>query len=183
MKVTPTSLEGVLLLSAQVFGDSRGCFYEMYHAERYRKAGLPRPFVQDNVSVSSRGVVRGLHFQNPQAQAKLVTVLTGEIFDVAVDIRRGSSNFGKWVGVILSDENRDQLFVPEGFAHGFCVLSDRATVLYKCTELYFPEAEQSIFWNDPALKIDWPIQQCSLSEKDARAPLLGEIPPHRLPSW
>jgi dTDP-4-dehydrorhamnose 3,5-epimerase len=183
MNTIPTELTEIVIVEPKVFGDERGYFFETWHSDRYRAAGLPSAFVQDNLSYSLRGVLRGLHFQNPYAQGKLLSVLLGEVFDVAVDIRRGSPTFGRWVGVTLSAENRRQLYVPEGFAHGFCVLSDAALLQYKCTELYQPSAENSLRWDDPQFGIAWPVEQPILSEKDRRAPLLGETDPEKLPVY
>lgn len=174
MKVTPTRLPEVLIVEPRVFPDQRGHFYEMWVEERYRKAGICGPFLQDNVSRSVHGTLRGLHFQEPKAQGKLVTVLTGKIFDVAVDIRRDSPRFGQWVGLELDADHPRQLWIPPGFAHGFCVTSERADFLYKCTEYYSPATEGAIRWNDPNLAIDWPVPNPVLSEKDAVAPLLSE---------
>lgn len=178
-----TALDGVLLIEPKVFGDSRGFFFEAWHLERYRDLGVPGTFVQDNVSRSVRGTLRGLHVQEPYAQGKLVQVLDGEVFDVAVDVRVGSPTFGRWVGERLSSENHRQMYVPPGFAHGFCVLSASALFAYKCTELYHPETELSIAWNDPAVAIDWPIEEPLLSNRDAGARTLREIPGERLPRW
>ncbi len=176
MKISQTSLPGVLLFEPQVFGDDRGMFVELYHSAKYAAAGVTQPFVQDNWSRSIKGTLRGLHFQQPRAQGKLVTAIRGAVFDVAVDIRRGSPHFGKWYSVELSEENKRQLWVPPGFAHGFCVTSDRADVLYKCTELYAPEADHSLAWNDPALGIDWPLTGAPLlSKKDAAARPLAQL--------
>jgi len=175
MKVTETELPGVLLVEPRIFRDHRGFFFESWSAERYRQAGIPGPFVQDNVSRSSRGVLRGLHFQNPHPQGKLVTVLEGEVFDVAVDLRVGSPTFGKWAGYYLSAENGRQLYIPEGFAHGFVVTSEFAIFSYKCTEYYRPEADRSLRWNDPEIGIEWPVKEPVLSPKDATAPLLNEL--------
>jgi dTDP-4-dehydrorhamnose 3,5-epimerase len=181
MKVERTALPEVLLLSPVVRGDDRGSFHESWQQERYEEAGLPARWVQDNVSHSSRGVLRGLHFQHPHGQGKLVSALAGEILDVAVDIRRGSPTFGRSVSAILSRENHRQLFVPAGFAHGFLVLSDAATVHYKCTEYYRPDAEHVLAWNDPALGIEWPNPSPLLSPKDASAPRLADFPERALP--
>ena len=176
MKVTPTELPEVLLVEPKVFGDARGFFYEGYQAERYAAAGIPGPFVQDNLSRSARGTLRGLHFQEPKGQGKLVQVLRGRVFDVAVDVRTGSPRFGRWVGVELAEEPLCQLWIPPGFAHGFCVLSESADFFYRCTELYAPAAERAIAWNDPRIGIRWPIEQPLLSAKDAAAPLLDAAP-------
>lgn len=183
MKVIETSLPGVLLVEPRVFRDERGHFLETWNLERCRVAGLPESFVQDNVSVSRRGVLRGLHYQEPNAQGKLVSVLEGEVFDVAVDIRQGSPNYGRWVGYTLSAANARQLYVPEGFAHGFVVVSEVAVFSYKCTAFYDPNAEGSVRWDDPDLHIDWPVESPILSPKDAAAPRLVELPAERLPRF
>jgi dTDP-4-dehydrorhamnose 3,5-epimerase len=183
MRVEHTQLKAVLLIEPSVFGDTRGYFFETYHKDRYAAAGVPRDFVQDNVSRSTKGILRGLHLQEPFGQGKLVQVLDGEIFDVAVDVRFGSPHFGQWVGERLSGENHRQLFIPAGFAHGFCVLSETALLNYKCTELYHPETEISIAWNDPALAIGWPVSDPQLSKKDAAAVRLQDIPKQRLPRY
>jgi len=176
MKVEQTKLEGVLLVTPQVFGDDRGFFMETYNRDKAKELGLPLEFVQDNHSKSSKGVLRGLHYQTPQWQGKLVRTVQGEIYDVAVDIRHGSPTFGEWVGYYLNDQNKQQLYVPEGFAHGFLVTSDTAEVVYKCTSLYAPEEEGSVLWNDPEIGIEWPIDEPLLSAKDAVAQLLTELP-------
>jgi dTDP-4-dehydrorhamnose 3,5-epimerase len=181
MNVTETSIPGVLLIEPRRFGDSRGFFSELFHEERYAAAGVTGRFVQDNLSRSKKGTLRGLHFQEPRPQGKLVQVLRGAVYDVVVDIRRGSPAFGRWFGVELSDENYRQLWVPPGFAHGFCVLSDVADFYYKCTDLYIPEHDRGILWNDPAIGIDWPIQEPLLSAKDKVAPTLSNAPV--LPIW
>ena len=183
MKVVETSLPEVLIIEPKRFGDERGFFMETYQAERYAGAGIPARFVQDNLSSSQRGVLRGLHFQHPDPQGKLVSVLQGEVFDVAVDIRRGSPTYGQWTGVVLSAENARQVWVPEGFAHGFCVLSETALFAYKCTRYYDRDAEAVIRWDDPAIGIDWPLADPVLSAKDAVAPTLDSIDPNRLPGW
>ncbi|HSP80728.1 MAG TPA: dTDP-4-dehydrorhamnose 3,5-epimerase, partial [Myxococcaceae bacterium] len=149
---------------------------ELFHARKYEEAGIVGPFVQDNFSRSVKGTLRGLHFQEPNAQGKLVQVMAGTVFDVAVDIRRGSPTFGQWVGVELSAENRHQLWVPAGFAHGFCVLSETADFLYKCTDFYAPGSERGVAWNDPDLAIEWPVSSPLLSPKDAMAPRLKDAP-------
>ena len=176
MNVTRTRLPGVLLLEPKRFGDDRGFFMEMFHAQRYAEAGITAPFVQDNFSRSARGILRGLHFQEPNAQGKLVQVLAGAVYDVAVDVRRGSPTFGQWVGVELTADNRHQLWVPPGFAHGFCVLSESADFHYKCTDVYSPASERGIAWNDPDLGIPWPVTSPLLSGKDAAAPRLKDAP-------
>ena len=183
LAVTQTELDGVVVVEPKVFGDSRGFFFEAWHAERYSAAGLPARFVQDNVSRSARGVLRGLHLQQPYPQGKLVQVHEGEIFDVAVDVRLGSRTFGRWVAARLSSDNKRQMYVSRGFAHGFCVLSEFAVVNYKCTEYYHPETELSILWNDPAIGIEWPVKMPMLSGKDATASALADVPPDRLPKW
>ena len=183
MKVLKTTLEGVLLIEPVVFEDRRGFFLESYHRERYRDAGIPSDFVQDNMSCSVKGTLRGLHYQYPRGQAKLVQVIQGEIFDVAVDIRRGSPGFGKWTGVTLSDVNKRQLYIPEGYAHGFCVLSETALFTYKCSDFYAPECEGGILWSDPGLNISWPMERPILSDKDSHYPLLGAVLPDRLPAY
>jgi dTDP-4-dehydrorhamnose 3,5-epimerase len=173
----------VLLIEPEVHGDGRGFFMETWHRKRYVAAGIALPFVQDNLSRSARGILRGLHLQNPHAQGKLVSVLEGAVFDVAVDVRVGSPHFGKWVGYELSADNHRQLWVPPGFAHGFCVTSDHAMFAYKCTDIYHRESEIGLAWNDPTLGIDWPIREPLLSAKDAAAPTLFEIEKERLPAY
>jgi len=182
MKVERTALPGVLILEPKVFGDARGFFMETWNRSRYAEAGLPGEFVQDNVSYSRHGVLRGLHYQSPRAQGKLVHVLEGEVFDVAVDVRVGSPTFGRWAGATLSAQNRRQLWIPPGFAHGFCVTGETALFCYKCTELYAPEHDGSILWNDPAIGIAWPLEHPTLSAKDAAAPPLAAVSPARLPT-
>lgn len=174
LNVISTSLEGVLVLEPQVFGDARGFFFESFNARKFAEAtGVSKPFVQDNHSRSSRGVLRGLHYQIKQAQGKLVRVTEGEVFDVAVDVRRSSPTFGKWTSALLSAENKRQMWVPEGFAHGFVVVSEAAEVQYKTTDYWYPEHERSIRWNDPTLAIDWPsVGELLLADKDRNAPLL-----------
>lgn len=176
MNVTKTTLPGVLIFEPKVFGDARGFFAETYHEQRYAEFGLDVRFVQDNQSRSRHGVLRGLHYQLQQPQGKLVRVSRGRVFDVAVDIRRGSPNFGQWVGVTLDDESQRQLYIPPGFAHGFCVLSEYADFNYKCTDYYHPQSEQGIVWNDPALGIEWPLPETSvqISDKDAGLPVLAQ---------
>lgn len=180
MNVTCCELDGLLIIEPKVFGDSRGFFMETWNQRRYAEVGLSFEFVQDNISVSSRGALRGLHYQNPGAQGKLVSVLQGEVFDVAVDLRRSSPSFGKWHGLTLSAQNKKQFFVPPGFAHGFVVLSESAMFHYKCTDLYSPAAEVTVRWNDPDIRIAWPVEQPTLSDKDARGLLLKDVPPDRL---
>ncbi|NMY69144.1 dTDP-4-dehydrorhamnose 3,5-epimerase [Pseudomonas sp. WS 5414] len=176
MKVIPTDLPGVLIIEPKVFGDERGFFYESFNAKAFADAtGLNQPFVQDNHSRSARNVLRGLHYQIEHSQGKLVRVIAGEVLDVAVDIRRGSPNFGRWASVRLSAENNRQLWIPEGFAHGFVVLSDFAEFLYKTTDYYTPTAERCIRWDDPTLAIDWQLQEPpTLSAKDQNGKSLKE---------
>ncbi len=183
MKVSATSIPGSFILEPRRFGDARGYFFESYHAERYAEAGIQEAFVQDNVSRSARGVLRGLHFQHPQAQGKLVQVLMGEVYDVLVDIRRGSPAFGKWFGTYLSSETGCQLYAPPGVAHAFLVTSDEALFAYKCTAYYRPEAEYTLRWNDPAIGIEWPLTLPTLSEKDQRGQLLAAFAPDSLPTF
>lgn len=181
MLVKETPLPGVLLIEPKVFGDARGYFMELFHARRYPDAGIPAAFVQDNMSLSRHGTLRGLHYQHPHGQAKLVQVVQGEVFDVAVDIRTGSPHFGRWYGEYLSAENKRQLYIPAGFAHGFCVTSDSALLLYKCSDYYAAAADGAVAWNDPDIGIEWPVREPLLSEKDARAPRLKDVVPGRLP--
>lgn len=181
MKVIETALPGVLIIEPRAFRDPRGFFMETWHQVRYHEAGLPERFVQDNLSWSRRRTLRGLHFQHPKAQGKLGYVLQGEVFDVAVDIRRGSPTFGHWVGVVLSAENQRQLYIPPDFAHGFCVTSEQALFFYKCTEVYNAAAESGIRWNDPDIGIEWPVCDPLLSDRDAHYPTLRALPPERLP--
>lgn len=166
-------IDGLYLIKPQVFGDSRGCFFEAYHYEAFKKAGLSMVFVQDNQSVSERGVLRGLHFQKEHPQGKLVRVLSGEVFDVAVDLRDGSKTYGKWYGTTLTAKEKTMFYIPPGFAHGFLVLSDTAEFHYKCTDYYHPEDEGGLMWNDKTLAIDWPIppdMEVLISEKDKKHP-------------
>ena len=183
MKVIETDLPGVLILEPKVFEDNRGFFMQTYQQEQYIQAGIDCTFVQDNLSLSSRHTLRGLHYQEPHGQAKLVQVMEGEIYDVAVDIRVGSPTFGKWIGAVLSSENKRQLFIPAGFAHGFVVTSERAIFVYKCSDYYAPAAESSIIFSDPDLGIPWPGQDFQLSQKDQASPLLKHIPVDRLPQY
>ncbi len=176
MNVIPTKLDGVIIIEPDVFGDHRGFFLETYQADRYQKADVHPRFVQDNLSFSVANTLRGLHYQITRPQAKLVQVITGEIFDVAVDIRAGSSTFGQWVGVRLSEKNHRQLYIPEGFAHGFCVLSRSAHFIYKCSDFYFPDDEGGVLWSDPEIGIDWPVSTPIISEKDAGLSPLSHIP-------
>lgn len=181
MKVVETAIPGCLVIEPAVFGDERGFFFEAWNAQRFDEHGLSARFVQSNVSSSSRGVVRGLHYQWPNPQGKLVSVLEGEVYDVAVDIRRGSPHFGKWAAVLLSAENKRQFWIPEGFAHGFAVLSERAIFSYLCTAPYDKAADAGVRWDDPQIAVDWPVADPQLSEKDAKAPLLAEVAAERLP--
>jgi dTDP-4-dehydrorhamnose 3,5-epimerase len=181
VKFTPTRLPEVILVQPDVHRDARGFFLESFHAEKYRANGIDAVFVQDNHSASTRGTLRGLHAQWRRPQGKLVRVLQGEIFDVAVDARLGSPRFGQWIGVTLSHENHHQLWVPGGFIHGFCVTSERAEVEYKCTDLYDPASELGIAWNDASLGIQWPISDPILSDRDRRNPTLDSLA-DRLPS-
>lgn len=183
MKVSETSIPGVLIVEPRIFPDGRGFFFESYHRERYRQNGIGDEFVQDNVSSSVQGALRGLHFQSPHPQAKLVQVLSGEVFDVAVDIRAGSATFGQWTGIMLSSENKRQFYIPKGFAHGFCVMSETAVFSYKCSDFYAPECEGGILWSDPDLMIDWPVKAPLLSDKDSRFPCLKDVPRERLPVY
>ncbi|MDQ1333879.1 MAG: dTDP-4-dehydrorhamnose 3,5-epimerase [Thermodesulfobacteriota bacterium] len=183
LKCSETSLPGVLLIEPMVFQDDRGFFMETYHMGKYKEAGLDRPFVQDNLSHSRRHTLRGLHYQLRRPQGKLIYVVTGKILDIAVDIRRGSPTFGQWAGIRLSAENRRQLYVPEGFAHGFCVLSDSADVMYKCTDLYAPGDEYGVLWSDLTLAIEWTVENPILSKKDARNPSLQDMPEALLPVY
>ena len=183
MKVTETKLEGALIFEPQIFGDDRGFFMETWNYQRYKEAGLDVKFIQSNLSKSAKGVLRGLHFQNPNPQGKLVQILTGEVFDVAVDIRQGSPTFGQWHGEILSGDNNKQFYIPEGFAHGFCVLSETAIFSYMCTNVYDPISDNSLLWNDPEIKIDWPIENPLLSDKDKNALTLNKINPQKLPKY
>ncbi len=183
MNVITTEIDGVLILEPKVFNDPRGFFTETWNRRRYAQTGLDVDFVQDNVSSSSRGVLRGLHYQHPQGQAKLVQVLSGEVMDVAVDIRVGSPTFGQAVCCLLTGENHRQFYVPVGFAHGFCVLSETALFSYKCSDYYSPQTEGSILWNDPDIAVDWPISDPILSAKDSTASRLKDISPDRLPVY
>ena len=183
MKVIETRLAGCVAIEPRVFEDARGFFYESWNRDAFAKHGLPATFAQGNVSRSVRGVLRGLHYQWPNPQGKLISVSEGEVYDVAVDIRRGSPDFGRWVGVILSAENRRQLWIPEGFAHGFVALSETATFSYLCTAVYDRDSDASLRWDDARLAIDWPVSEPLLSEKDARAPFLDDIAPERLPEY
>ncbi|MBP5627754.1 dTDP-4-dehydrorhamnose 3,5-epimerase [bacterium] len=178
MKIISLAIPDVKLIEPDVFGDNRGFFMETYRADLFKEAGIPTNFVQDNMSSSRKGVLRGLHFQkDPYSQGKLVRVVRGEVFDVAVDLRKGSPYFGKWVGDFLSEENKKSLYVPQGFAHGFCVVSDEAVFHYKCTEFYHPEAEGGLRYDDPTVNVEWPLPDLAkiTSPKDEKAPYLENI--------
>lgn len=181
MRTIDTGIPGVRVIEPRVHGDARGFFMELWHAGRYREAGLPGKFVQSNLSRSGPGVIRGLHFQYPHAQGKLVMALEGRVFDIAVDVRPDSPTFRQWAGVELSAENHRQLYIPEGFAHGFCVLGEAALLAYLCTEEYRAEHDRVIAWDDPDLGIRWPVANGRLSDKDAAAPRLADIPDGMLP--
>jgi len=183
MKVIETDLPGCLLLEPQVFGDERGFFFESFNHDKLAAQGLAPNFVQGNVSRSARGVLRGLHYQWPKPQGKLVSVLEGEVWDVAADIRRGSPTFGQWTAAVLSAENKRHFWIPEGFAHGFVVLSETALFTYLCTATYDRDADAGVRWNDSRLAIDWPVAEPLLSAKDANAPFLDEVAPGRLPTY
>lgn len=174
MKITAAPLRGILIIEPKKFADDRGFFYESHQAQRYLEAGIP-PLVQDNVSRSKKNTLRGLHFQKPQAQGKMVWVTRGKVWDVMVDIRRSSPTYKQHFSIVLSDDDLKQLYIPPGFAHGFCVLSDEADFYYKCSDYYSPQNEHGILWNDPELGIEWPITQPLLSAKDAVYPTLSEI--------
>lgn len=183
MKVSQTSLPGVLVIEPRVFGDNRGYFHELWKSSAYKENGLDVDFVQANVSSSARGVLRGLHFQYPMPQGKLVSVLSGSVFDAAVDIRQGSPTFKQWYACELSEDNHRQLYIPEGFAHGFCVLSEQATLTYLCTREYRQEYDMSVAWDDPEIAVDWPLQPKELSAKDRDAARLADIDSRRLPVY
>lgn len=177
INIIETEIPEVKIVEPKRFGDHRGFFQQCYHADEYRAAGVPSVFVQDNWSRSRRGILRGLHFQLKHPQAKLVSVVRGAVFDVAVDIRKDSPTFGRWVGAELTEENGRQLYVPEGFAHGFCVLSEEVDFFYKCSDFYHPEDDYGVRWDDPAIGIDWPLDgEPVLSEKDRQQPLLADAP-------
>ena len=181
MKTDGTGIDGLIVIEPSVFPDKRGFFTETFQARRYAEAGIHCPFVQDNLSYSTRGTLRGLHFQISRPQAKLVYVISGEIFDVAVDLRRGSPTFGQWAGIELSGTNHRQLFIPEGFAHGFCVLSDTAYFAYKCSDFYAPDDEGGVLWSDPDIGIRWPAGRRIVSPRDQNLPNLKDLGPDRLP--
>jgi dTDP-4-dehydrorhamnose 3,5-epimerase len=178
-----TSLPGVILIKPDVYHDPRGLFVETYHLRTYSESGISRSFVQDNFSHSRKNTLRGLHYQLNNPQGKIVYVISGEIYDVAVDIRRGSPTFGEWTAARLSSENRHQVFIPEGFAHGFCVLSETADVIYKCTDFYSPGDAYGIIWSDPDIAINWPVDEPFLSDKDQRNPKLSDIHQDLLPVY
>ncbi len=183
MNIIETKIPDLKIIEPGIFGDERGFFLETYNAQRYREAGISEDFVQDNLSFSRRGILRGLHFQRPMEQGKLVQVLQGEVYDIAVDIRYGSPTFGEWGAVTLSGNTKRQLYVPAGFAHGFLVISEEALFSYKCTDFYNPAGEISIAWNDPDLAIPWPVETPQLSEKDRAGVYLRDLPSAKLPSY
>lgn len=183
MKIHKTELSGVFTIEPKVFGDQRGYFMETWNQTAYAAAGITENFVQDNLSLSKKGTLRGLHFQKPDTQGKLIYALEGEIFDVVVDIRNGSPTFGRFVSVILNSENKSQLYIAPGFAHGFCVTSEQALVAYKCTARYNPQAEGCVRWNDPDLAIPWPVRDPELSDKDKCGKRLADFPANRLPDY
>jgi dTDP-4-dehydrorhamnose 3,5-epimerase len=183
VKIVETILPGCVVIEPDVFGDARGFFYESYNVEKYKSAGFDLNFVQSNVSRSAHGVLRGLHYQYPNPQGKLVSVVEGEVYDVAVDIRTGSPTFGRWTAAVLSAQNKRHFWIPEGFAHGFAVLSDFATFSYQCTALYDRAADAGIRWNDGDIGIDWPIGAPQLSDKDQKAPFLRDVPRDKLPPY
>lgn len=191
MQCIETGIPGLVIVEPVVHGDDRGFFMETWHAKRYGEAGLPKRFVQANLSRSARGVIRGLHYQYPEPQGKLVQVIDGRIFDVAVDIRADSPTFGQWAGVELSADNHRQFYVPEGFAHGFCVLGEGATISYLCTRVFSSEHDAAIAWDDPEIGIEWPfgaqdetrVEKPGLSARDRAAPRLSEVPTERLPRY
>jgi dTDP-4-dehydrorhamnose 3,5-epimerase len=183
MKISRSANLDLIILEPRIFADNRGHFLELFQAEHYRHLGIPDRFVQDNLSLSTRGVLRGLHYQLGRPQGKLVWVIQGEIFDVSVDIRKGSPTYGCYDGFVLSSDNYCQVYIPEGFAHGFCVLSELAIVMYKCTDYYDPKEERGVGWDDPTLNIAWPITAPVLSEKDKSYPALGDMAPDQLPRF
>lgn len=181
MDVISLEIPDVKLVKPRFFPDDRGFFMQTYHERQYREAGIDVRFVQDNWSRSAKGVLRGLHYQLKNPQDKLVSILRGEVFDVAVDIRKGSPTFGKWIGAILSETNHHQLYIPKGFAHGFCVLSDQVDFVYKCSDFYTLGDEYGVRWDDPDIGISWPINDVVLAEKDRNAPFLKDVPANHLP--
>jgi len=180
LRITEFELKGLFLLQPEVFRDERGFFMETWNARKYGQLGLPATFVQDNLSRSSRGTLRGLHYQKPHSQGKLVSLLKGKVWDVSVDLRLDSPTFGKWAGITLDSDSGSQLYIPPGFAHGFCTLSEEALFFYKCTDFYSPDDERGIAWNDPQLNINWPVSDPLLSSKDRGYPNLGEVLPEDL---
>jgi dTDP-4-dehydrorhamnose 3,5-epimerase len=184
MNVLDISITGLIIIEPSIFRDKRGYFVETYHQKKYsEEMSIHKKFVQDNLSHSVQGTLRGLHYQLPHSQAKLINVVRGSIYDVVVDIRRESPTFGQWLGIQLSEEDMRQLYVPEGIAHGFCVLSEIADVIYRCSDFYYPENEGGVFWNDPDLGIEWPVENPILSEKDRQLPHLKDIPLAQLPIY
>jgi len=183
VKIIKTELPDCIVIEPAVHGDARGFFYESFHAGKFADAGLDLKFVQTNVSRSAHGVLRGLHYQWPNPQGKLVSVLEGEVYDVAVDIRVGSPTFGRWAAAILSAENKRHFWIPEGYAHGFAVLSENASFIYQCTALYEAASDAGVRWNDAAIAIDWPLARPLLSEKDQRAPFLADVAREKLPAY
>jgi dTDP-4-dehydrorhamnose 3,5-epimerase len=176
LNIVATDFAGLVVIEPRVFEDARGFFMETFHSERFAAAGLPTNFVQDNHSLTRRNVIRGLHYQIEHPQGKLVRAIRGQVFDVAVDLRRGSATFGRWFGIELSETNRKQVFIPVGFAHGFCALTDMAEVIYKCTDVYHPAGERTIVWNDTDLNVRWPIEEPVLAEKDKRGVRFADAP-------
>ena len=183
MKITTSLIEGILIIEPKIFNDKRGFFMETYNQDRYNAFGINATFVQDNLSYSMKNTLRGLHFQIKHPQAKLIQVISGKIFDVAVDLRPGFATFGKWTGFHLSGENRRQVFIPEGFAHGFCVLSESALFHYKCSDFYAPDDESGIIWSDPDIGIKWPVENPIVSEKDKQYQKFSELIADELPSF
>lgn len=183
MKIITSFIEGILIIEPKIFKDKRGFFMETYNQARYNESGINATFVQDNLSYSQKNTLRGLHFQIKHPQAKLIQVISGVIFDVAVDLRPGSATFGKWTGFYLSSENRRQVFIPEGFAHGFCVLSEFALFHYKCSDFYAKDDEGGIIWSDPDIGIEWPVENPIISEKDKQYHKLSDLTAHELPSF
>lgn len=175
MNIKKTDFPGLIYIEPRIFGDSRGWFLETWNEEQYKQIGITGPFVQDNISYSSRGVVRGLHYQKPYSQGKLIFVIQGSVWDVVVDLRKSSPKFGKWIAFNLTEEKKEQLYVPAGFAHGFCVLSDSALFQYKCTDKYSLQSEQGIMWNDPHLNIPWPVDNPLISNKDQKHPCFKDL--------
>ena len=181
MQLKRTDIEGLLVIEPDIYRDKRGFFLESFHKEKYKKLGIKRDFVQDNLSFSRKDVLRGLHFQVQRPQAKLVQTIFGEVFDVAVDLRKNSPTFGQWFSIILSGDNMKQMFIPEGFAHGFCVISETALFSYKCSDIFVADDEGGILWSDPDLSISWPCSNPQLSEKDRRMPFLSQLDEGDLP--